>query len=540
MANPTQPGAGGGAAESGEQFASSSVGTSYIPGNTFGLKQITYSAVDGEAIVEGDIVVGSVAEMEAVKQSVENPGPDGPMAMAVAINGFRWPDGVVVYRIDPALPNQQRVTDAIAHIEANSNLRFRLRGTENDYVTFRPSTGCSSSVGMRGGEQFVNLGVGCSTGNVIHEILHAAGLWHEQSREDRDTFVIIRWDNIAEASRHNFNQHIVDGDDIGAYDYDSIMHYPRNAFAINSAADTITPRPDPNRAIGQRNGMSAGDIAAINAIYPRKATLGETSTNGPALTTRGHDLLLSWTGTGNLQLNFLQSSDGLNFRNKVTLGELSPDSPALTVFNNRYVVAWIGVGNLRLNIMQSSDGVNWTDKVTLGDTSTSAPELAVFNNRLYLTWRGVGNNRLNVISSADGRTWGGKVTLGDTTTSGPTLTTLGGNLLLGWRGVGNNWLNLLRTQDGVHFFGKVILGETTVSRPYLHTTGNRVLYTWQGVGNRFLNYLVSTDGTHWGGKVISRETCIGGPVISSLGRREIWSWTGTDQQHRLNALSFNV
>jgi Astacin (Peptidase family M12A) len=62
--------------------------------------------------------------------------------------------------------------------------------------------------------------------------------------------------------------HCDDGIDLGPYDYDSIMHYPRNAFGRDDL-DTILPinpqtrRPDPTIAIGQRDRLSAGDIAAL-------------------------------------------------------------------------------------------------------------------------------------------------------------------------------------------------------------------------------------------------------------------------------------
>ena len=519
----------------GEHLENSDVRSTYISGQTFGLKEVTYSAIDGEAIFEGDIVLGSVREMELVKDQIDNP-PEGVEFAVVVPPQLRWPNGIIFFRIDSSLSNQQRVTDAISHFETNTNLRFRQRTSEPNFVTFRPGAGCSANVGMRGGEQFVNLGSGCSTGNTIHEIAHAAGVWHEQSREDRNNFVQIVFSNIQPAAIHNFDQHITDGDDIGPYDYGSIMHYPANAFAINPSQPTIiAPQP-----IGQRSGLSAGDIAAINAIYPRKSTLGDTSSNGPALTTKGNQLLLGWTGTGNLRLNFMSSTDGLTFSNKVTLGDTSPSGLALAVFNNRFVVAWRGVGNNQLNIMQSNNGLSWSNKVTLGDTTLSSPALAVFNNRLYLAWRGVGNNQLNVMRSADGANWTNKVTLGDTTTSGPTLATLGQRLLLGWRGVGNNQLNVILSSNGTAFTNKVTLGDTTLSSPYIHVSGTRALLTWQGVGNQRLNVLKSTNGTAWTDKFTSTETCIDGPVIASLGTRLVWGWTGTDAAHRLNTMLFNV
>jgi hypothetical protein len=261
-----------GSTNNGEFPKGRSVRTALVRGNTFAAKAVQYTEVDGLAIFEGDIVLGTVDEVARMSEMLRAEMASG-VAAGVAISGaqFRWPNCRVPFTIDAALPNQARVTDAIAHWEANTNYRFVARTTEADFVTFRPGSGCSAQVGRRGGQQFVNLAPGCSTGSTIHEIGHVIGLWHEQSREDRDLFVRINWDKITPGTEHNFNQHITDGDDIGAYDFGSIMHYPRNAFSIDGN-DTITPiaAVPAGVTVGQRAGLSAGDISAANSLCTPK------------------------------------------------------------------------------------------------------------------------------------------------------------------------------------------------------------------------------------------------------------------------------
>ena len=251
-------------------------------------RSVTYQVINGLAVVEGDIILGTPEELEPPKGPQVIKEPDARKeAVATSAPERLWPDGVVPYVIDSNLPEPRRVLNAIQHWNNNTLIQFVERTNEPNWITFeKPGEPiCASSVGMAGGEQSLSLGDGCSVGAVIHEIGHAVGFWHEQQREDRDNHVNVLFDNIDKRrTLANFTQFIMTSDDIGPYNYGSIMHYSAYAFTRNNlpSIETIPP----GMVIGEADGLSAGDIDGVNRLYGQTPTKTTISTNPPELQIR--------------------------------------------------------------------------------------------------------------------------------------------------------------------------------------------------------------------------------------------------------------
>jgi hypothetical protein len=181
-----------------------------------------------------------------------------------------WKDGVFVYKLDPAYDYgafKRFVWDALLKIHTQTNITVKERTNEQDYVLFTGGDqGCYSRVGRVGGQQIINLSPkGClQVGTVLHEIFHALGVFHEQSRFDRDNHIKIIRRNIVPQMLHNFD--IVRHAGIGSYDFNSIMHYGSDAFSIGPNSPTIV-KYDGSLIRANRSHLTKKDIDGLNELY---------------------------------------------------------------------------------------------------------------------------------------------------------------------------------------------------------------------------------------------------------------------------------
>ncbi|XP_037088433.1 zinc metalloproteinase nas-15-like [Pollicipes pollicipes] len=186
-----------------------------------------------------------------------------------------WKGGVINYALSPSFSSRERavIASAFTEIERQTCLRMRpIRpgATGGDYVFVVKKTGCFSSVGRSGGMQELSLGDGCVfKGIAMHEFMHAAGFWHEQSRPDRDDHVTIHYDNIQAMMEFNFQKYTWgEVQSLGEpYDIGSVMHYGPYAFARDRSRPTISDRRNTGVTMGQRQGFSSVDVRKLRKLY---------------------------------------------------------------------------------------------------------------------------------------------------------------------------------------------------------------------------------------------------------------------------------
>lgn len=259
--------------------------------------------IDGLAIIEGDIVLGPIESLES-----------GRGGTGITVNSEKWTNATIPYEIDTgsisSSADQAVITQAINEMNTNTNLTLRPKTQgDTDYVRFINEpvrNGYASSVGRMGNVQAITVKTGGNhpiKGKIMHEIGHAAGLYHEHTRRDRDNFIRVDFSNIhpgiwrdqyrkyTSNVRYGGNATVTaaGGEDVGNYDYGSIMHYAdgRNSAAARNPTRPIITTIPPGRRIGQRSALSAGDIRAINAIYSASGNAGAATTGGTAAGTTG-------------------------------------------------------------------------------------------------------------------------------------------------------------------------------------------------------------------------------------------------------------
>ncbi|XP_053379289.1 uncharacterized protein LOC128548458 [Mercenaria mercenaria] len=218
-------------------------------------------------IVEGDIV--------------KEENDVGVQTMSYVIRTNTWKSGQIPFNLDPSITKNRdilrNVTSAMytIHQKTSNCIQFFPRTSSNmNYINITGSdSGCYSSVGQVGGGQVINVGPGCGiVGIIMHELLHALGFWHEHSRNDRDNYVDIKYENILPGEESNFDTR---PDSTGVesaikYDYLSLLHYKYNQFG-KFRRDTIVPNAEHSDVdktlLGQREKLSDKDIARIMWLY---------------------------------------------------------------------------------------------------------------------------------------------------------------------------------------------------------------------------------------------------------------------------------
>lgn len=194
-----------------------------------------------------------------------------------------WPNGIVPYEFDANVTGVNRLSTlgAMFMIQDVADVTFVLRTNETAYLHIQDDNrNQSTSIGFFDGETIIRMTSWNNQAVIVHELMHALGFYHTQSRLDRASFVTPIWANIQASATGNFalqNDSLV----LGPYDFASLMHYDDCAFSNCCAAGNTCACPAGWRVLltqpafsafqssmGQRVGMSPLDVHALRSLYP--------------------------------------------------------------------------------------------------------------------------------------------------------------------------------------------------------------------------------------------------------------------------------
>jgi hypothetical protein len=268
-------------------FDSPEIKTGWLRG-----KRVYFFVRDGWAIVDGDIAIGRADDLINNRQME---------SITFAQHQYMWLKVGSVFQIPYIVTSgNANITTAINYFNTTFSgiIQWVPRTTETDYVdiNLNPSdlSGSGfSALGRAGGLQQLGGAINMSVGTALHEMGHAVGLLHEQQRSDRNTYIEFHPENMSNSARWtsgqltDYFQLISNQQDVGLYDYASIMHYLWNTFAKNDGvvlesipAGIQIARYFPNNMTGD---YSEGDIDAIKRLYDAAPTAITITSNPPGL-----------------------------------------------------------------------------------------------------------------------------------------------------------------------------------------------------------------------------------------------------------------
>jgi hypothetical protein len=233
--------------------------------NTSGEK-LYYRIVGDLKLTEGDILLTD----EAIENFKNNESHQKGVGLKYG-NAYKWSNKTIRYRYNSNLSQAKRniFLDALwAWYYSNSvGSTYTSSGDYVDVVNGNNSS--YSTVGRVGGRQVLALATWATKGTAIHEIGHAMGLMHEQTRIDRDNHIIIKWNNI-NSSRHSdfYKAHSGYYQDFWYFDFNSIMLYPPygGGVAINGSQPVMTKK-NGSTWTANWNNISTGDKNAMKQLY---------------------------------------------------------------------------------------------------------------------------------------------------------------------------------------------------------------------------------------------------------------------------------
>ena len=204
---------------------------------------ISYVVRDNLAVYEGDIVLGNATGVVGAKPAPHpkkrdfsefgtvarrSDGLTSRVSDRIIDRNWLWRFGIIPYKINSGFTSSERqaILDAINELNERTNLNIIPRNGQDHYVVFKKKAGMvgagRSPVGRQRRPNDIYLNTDASKNTVIHELLHSAGIWHEQSRSDRDRYITVLFDNILNGQKHNFNKHSSTGYKVTPYDRNSL------------------------------------------------------------------------------------------------------------------------------------------------------------------------------------------------------------------------------------------------------------------------------------------------------------------------------